>query len=92
MEKKDAAWKKCKECKCGKSNCHPNNHRLCGICGNQDDKKYEDRIIMYGSYNDKNSKYGWNIDHITPKSKNGTNKNPNLRATHIKCNEKRKNN
>ena len=35
-------------------------------------------------------KYG--IDHKKPKTKGGTDKNSNLRATHIECNEKRKDN
>lgn len=47
---------------------------------------------MYGSFGDRNSKYGWNIDHKKPKTKGGTDKNSNLRATHIECNEKRKDN
>lgn len=90
--KKDAAWENCKNCECGTKECHPNSHRMCGICGNQSNKDYLHRRIMYGSFGDENSRYGWNIDHKIPKSKDGTNKNSNLRATHIECNEKRKNN
>lgn len=90
--KKDAAWENCNECECGEYDCHPNNHRMCGICGNQGNKDYYDRRIMYGPFGDKNSRYGWNIDHKKPKSKGGTDKNSNLRATHIECNEKRNDN
>lgn len=87
-----AAWENCDECKCGGKDCHPNNHRMCGICGNQTNNESYNRIIMYGAYGDENSRYGWNVDHKKPKSKGGTNSNSNLRATHIECNEKRKNN
>ena len=90
--KKDAAWENCNECDCGDNDCHPKNHRMCGICGNQRNKYYYDRRIMYGSFGDRNSRYGWNIDHKKPKAKGGTDKNSNLRATHIECNEKRKDN
>lgn len=89
---KDIAWENCKECTCGEEGCHPNNHRLCGICGNQSNMPISNRKIMYGAHNNRNSKYGWNADHKTPLSKGGTNKNLNLRAVHITCNEKRKDN
>ena len=90
--KKDVAWENCKKCECEKDGCHPNSHRLCGICGNQVNKNYNDKRIMYGSYKDRCSRYGWNIDHKKPKSKGGTDKNSNLRAAHIECNKKRKDN
>lgn len=90
--KRKVAWKNCDVCDCGEKSCHPNNHRLCGICGNQGNKDYLDRRIMYGSYNDPNSRYGWNVDHKRPISIGGTDKNSNLRAAHIKCNSNRGNN
>lgn len=90
--KKEAVWENCDECKCNEYGCNPNTHRMCGICGNDNQKKYYKRRIMKGSFGDRNSKYGWNTDHIIPKSKGGTDKNSNLRATHIECNENRKDN
>lgn len=89
--KKKAAWENCPECNCGSHDCHPNNHRLCGICGNNLQKDINKRKIIFGSYSDRCSKYGWNIDHRTPVSIGGTNKNSNLRAAHITCNESRGN-
>ena len=77
--KKDIAWENCEECDCGERGCHPNSHRICGICGKQKNKEYCYRRIMYGSYGDINSKYGWNIDHKRPKSMGGTDKVSNLR-------------
>lgn len=87
--KKNVAWNNCKICECKEKDCHPNNHRLCGICANNHNKNYYDKRIMYGSYGDENSNYGWNVDHKTPKGIGGTNKNSNLRGTHILCNKKR---
>ena len=92
INKINAAWENCNECRCQEKDCHPNNHRMCGICGNQNNQNYYDRRIMYGAFNNRNSQYGWNIDHKKPKSKGGTDKNSNLRGAHIKCNEKRKDN
>lgn len=48
---------------------------MCGICGNQGNKNYYDRRIMYGSFGDRNSRYGWNINYKKPKSKGGIDKN-----------------
>lgn len=44
--------------------------------------------MIYTAYqsNQPNSDYSWNIDHIVPKSKGGTNKLKNLQATHVVCN------
>lgn len=89
---KKAAWENCKKCNCNEYNCNPNTHRLCGICGDQLRIEIDERIIMKSAYDDANSWYGWNIDHRTPISRGGTNKNENLRAVHIRCNQKRGNN
>ena len=89
---KEAAWNNCKNCNCRQKDCNPNTHKLCGICGNQENKHIFDRRIMKSAYNDPQSNYGWNVDHRTPIGKGGTNNNANLRATHIMCNQKRGNN
>ncbi|VEU64941.1 HNH endonuclease domain-containing protein [Mycoplasmopsis cynos] len=49
------------------------------------------REIRKGSYNDRNSKYGWNIDHILPKSRNGKDSEHNLIITHIITNDEKGN-
>lgn len=47
------------------------------------------RIITKGAYNDRNSKYGWNIDHILPQSKGGTTADHNLICCHILTNDEK---
>lgn len=42
--------------------------------------------IKYGNYGDRNSPYGWEIDHITPESKGGKSILSNLRPLHWKNN------
>lgn len=79
--KTEKVWDKSSYCHCGNEDCNPNNHRLCGIC----------RVtILYGSHesvrSQNNSRFSWNIDHIIPKSKGGTNSINNLHAVHIRCN------
>ncbi|WP_033379079.1 HNH endonuclease [Mesomycoplasma moatsii] len=80
-EKTERIWEQANYCFCGFEDCNPNNHRLCGICGAK---------ILYGSHesvqSQNNSRYSWNVDHIIPRSKGGTNKLNNLQAVHIRCN------
>lgn len=42
--------------------------------------------IKFQNYGDRNSIYGWEIDHITPESKGGETKLSNLRPLHWKNN------
>lgn len=79
----EICWEKARYCNCNSDDCHPNSHRLCGICGNK---------ILYNSHEGvirkKNSRYAWNIDYIIPISKGGNDDINNLHAVHIKCNQK----
>jgi 5-methylcytosine-specific restriction endonuclease McrA len=43
----------------------------------------ENREIRKEAYGDSNSKYGWNIHHIIPSSKGGTNTENNLEFVHF---------
>ena len=43
-------------------------------------------VICYPAYGDPNSEFGWDIDHIQPLARGGTNDPSNLRALHIKAN------
>ena len=45
-------------------------------------------IIRHGSYGTEGD-YGWEIDHITPKSKGGSNQPKNLRALYWKKNREK---
>lgn len=38
--------------------------------------------MRYSDYGDRNSKYGWEFDHITPKALGGSNNDFNLRPLH----------
>lgn len=82
----EKAWDKANHCQCNQEDCTPNNHRLCGICG---------QTIMYGSYASEvsqiHSHYRWDVDHIVPRNKGGTDKISNIQATHVKCNKKKAN-
>ena len=39
------------------------------------------REIAKGAYNDRNSNFGWNVDHILPQSQGGKTTDSNLKAT-----------
>jgi hypothetical protein len=45
--------------------------------------------IKFSDYGNRNSNYGWEIDHITPSSKGGGNELSNLRPLHWKNNASR---
>lgn len=47
------------------------------------------REIAKGAYNDRNSKFGWNVDHILPESKGGVTADYNLEIVHIKTNDEK---
>lgn len=49
------------------------------------------RKMVKGAYNDRKSKYGWNIDHIQPLSRNGKSDKANLICCHILTNDEKKN-
>ncbi|MBN4084419.1 HNH endonuclease [Mycoplasma sp. CSL10166] len=56
---------------------------------NQSGIDFTGREIKKGSYNQPNSKYGWDIDHIYPKSKGGTDKLENLIPVHNLTNDEK---
>ena len=47
------------------------------------------RNIAKGAYNDRNSEFGWNVDHILPQSKGGATADYNLICCHIKTNDEK---
>lgn len=50
---------------------------------------FSGRIIAKGAYNDRNSEYGWNVDHILPQSKGGKTADYNLICCHILTNDEK---
>lgn len=50
---------------------------------------YTGRKIYRVAYGDDNSKYGWDIDHIRPRSKGGSNKKCNLEICHVTTNDEK---
>ena len=50
---------------------------------------FADREIDKGAYNDRNSEYGWNVDHILPESRGGKTTDSNLICCHIKTNDEK---
>jgi hypothetical protein len=47
--------------------------------------------VRKGAYGQNGSRFGWNIDHILPKSKGGTDDRNNLQITHMDTNAERGN-
>ena len=47
------------------------------------------RTIAKGAYNDRNSEFGWNVDHVLPQSKGGATADYNLICCHIKTNDEK---
>ncbi len=47
------------------------------------------RIIAKGAYNDRNSEFGWNVDHILPLSRGGVTADHNLVCCHISTNDEK---
>lgn len=52
-------------------------------------KDFTGRMIAKGAYNDRNSEFGWNLDHILPQSKGGKTADYNLICCHIKTNDEK---
>ncbi len=52
-------------------------------------KDFAGRTIAKGAYNDRNSEFGWNVDHILPRSKGGATADHNLVCCHIKTNDEK---
>lgn len=49
------------------------------------------RTIVKGAYNDRNSDFGWNVDHILPRSKGGVTADHNLVCCHVQTNDEKAN-
>ena len=47
------------------------------------------RMMVKGAYNDRNSDYGWNVDHILPQSQGGKTADYNLICCHILTNDEK---
>lgn len=47
------------------------------------------RKIVKGAYNDRNSEFAWNVDHIYPQSKGGATNDSNLIVCHISTNDEK---
>ena len=47
------------------------------------------REIAKGAYNDRNSQFGWNVDHVLPQSRGGKTADHNLVCCHIKTNDEK---
>ena len=52
---------------------------------------YTGREVAKAAYNDRNSKYGWNVDHILPLSRGGKTADHNLICCHILTNDEKAN-
>ena len=49
------------------------------------------RKIVKGAYNDRNSEFAWNVDHIYPQSKGGATNDSNLIVCHVLTNDEKAN-
>ena len=47
------------------------------------------REIAKGAYNDRNSQFGWNVDHVLPQSRGGKTADHNLVCCHIQTNDEK---
>ena len=47
------------------------------------------RVMIKAAYNDRNSDYGWNLDHILPQSRGGKTTESNLVCCHILTNDEK---
>ena len=52
-------------------------------------RDFTGRMMAKGAYNDRNSEYGWNVDHILPQSKGGVTADHNLVCCHILTNDEK---
>lgn len=52
-------------------------------------KDFAGREIDKGAYGNRNSEYGWNLDHILPQSQGGKDTESNLICCHIKTNDEK---
>lgn len=52
-------------------------------------KDFTGREIAKGAYNDRNSEFGWNVDHILPQSRGGKTADYNLICCHITTNDEK---
>lgn len=52
-------------------------------------KDFAGREIAKGAYGDRNSQFGWNVDHVLPQSKGGTTADHNLVCCNIKTNDEK---
>lgn len=52
-------------------------------------KDFAGRLIAKGAYNDRNSEFGWNVDHILPQSRGGKTADHNLICCHILTNDEK---
>ena len=50
---------------------------------------FSGRTIVRAAYNDRNSEYGWNVDHILPESRGGKTADHNLICCHILTNDEK---
>ena len=58
-----------------------------GKCGKT--KDFTGREIAKAAYNDRKSKFGWNVDHILPQSRGGKTNDSNLVCCHILTNDEK---